>query len=92
MAAITLGEVARRVDETMAAVKELADKLEQRYQPRELAAAVNDALHVRDDALEERIGKIEEAAAANRRLVLVGLVYPLIVAAVIAVLTLAVHQ
>lgn len=84
---VTLGEVMRAV----ARIHERLDRFEKNFQPRDLAEAMAANVLARVGDLADDVRRIEDSATANRRLALGALVYPIVVAVVIALVTYAIH-
>lgn len=79
----SIGEVLRRVDDAVAQLARLADRLERDYVTREAYQIQREA--DRDDVAEiiRRLDKSDTQRAADRRLLMTSLVAPLLVALVL---------
>ena len=94
-----LGEVARNITGLRDDVRQLASKLEAGYVRKDVQDAREAATTIQLKGIEDeqhstnkRIDKIEERLTAHFRLLLAGLIYPLIVGAFVYLILAGVHH
>lgn len=99
MTPVTNSEIVRRLDDITARIADLVRQLETGYVRRDVAEAESKTTAVLLDGLEnevhglgKRMDRADENATANRRLAIAGLVYPLIVGVIVALLVFALHR
>lgn len=84
---VTHGEIMREIQR----LHERYDRMERTFQPRDLAEAMAANVMARVTDLGNDLRRLEDSATANRRLALGALVYPLLVAVVVALATFAIR-